>query len=48
MTLTLLLRILAVVCFAVAWAVTVLDGSWTDPTPWGYAGLTAFAGSFLP
>lgn len=44
---TLLLRILAVVCLAVGWAVAVLEGSWTDPTPWLYAGLTAFAASHL-
>lgn len=39
----------AVVCFVVAWWISAGNtDSWTNPTPWGYAGLGLFAGSFLP
>lgn len=42
-----LLLVVAVVCFAVAWVISIGEVDWTNPTPWGYFGLGFFAGSFL-
>lgn len=49
LTLRRILLVIAVVCFLVAWWIaTGNSDSWTNPGPWGYAGLATFAASFLP
>lgn len=49
MTLQRILRVLAVVFFAVGWYIaTGVNDGWINPTPWELAGLTALAASFLP
>lgn len=45
-----ILLIAAVACLAVAWFVSTgyTDSTWTNATPWGYAGLTLGFLSFVP
>lgn len=48
MTLNKILLVLAVVLLVVAWLLTIGTFDGGNPSAWGYAGLAAFAASFLP
>lgn len=47
-TLNRILLVAAVLCFVIAWLLTIGTFDGGNPSAWGYAGLAAFAGSFLP